>query len=173
MIRDSVGAGQTVEIPDAVGQASVVLDLIRFPANLAGALLGGVSGVTGCVSVLLEQDLVAASAAEAGHQALNAEVKRILDELIPTLGVGNAAPDRDDLAFLAGRIGDKVRQAILEEGNILQDLFAGVDPDDVVGFNVFLFTHKQMLARPQMPIAATYGQAGRYDLVGSVTAAPA
>ncbi len=169
----SVGPGQTVEIPDAAGRVSVVLDLIRFPADLAGALVGGVSGVAGCVSVLLEQDLVAASAAEAGHQAFNAEVKRILDELIPTLGVGNAAPDREDLAALSGRIGDKVRRAIMEEGNILQDLFAGVDPDDVVGFNVFLFTHKQMLAQPQMAIAATFGQAGRYDLVGSVTAAPA
>jgi hypothetical protein len=66
-----------------------------------------------------------------------------------------------------------VRQAILDEGNILQDLFAGVDPDDVVGFNVFLFTHKQALAQPQASIAATYGLAGRYELVGTLTAVPA
>lgn len=168
-----VTAGQTIEIPDAVGRGSVVLDLIRFPASLSAALVGGVSGVAGCVSVLLEQDLVAANAAEAGHQAFNAEVKRALDELIPTLGVGNTQPSPDDLAALSTRIGDKVRQAILDEGNVLQDLFAGVDPDDVVGFNVFLVTHRQLLSQPQVSIAATYGQAGRYDLVGSITAAPA
>jgi len=168
-----VGAGETIQIPDAVGRTTVILDLVKFPASLSGALVGGVSGAAGCVSVLLEQDLVAAGAAEAGHQAFNAEVKRVLDELIATLGVGNVAPSPDDLAALSGPIGDKVRQAILEEGNVLQDVFAGVDPDDVVGFNVFLFTHRALLADPSATITATYGQAGRYQLTGTVSAVPA
>lgn len=167
------GPGQTIEIPDTVGRATVVLDLIRFPSSLSGAMVGGGAGVAGCVSVLLEQDLVAGDAAEAGHRAFNAEVKRALDELIPTLGVGNVTPSTDDLAALSGRIGDKVRQAILDEGNVLQDLFAGIDPDDVVGFNVFLFTHSALLARPSATFTATYGQVGRYELAGTVTAVPA
>ena len=90
-----VAAGQTIEVPDAVGRSTVVLDLVNLPPNLSGALVGGVSGVAGCVSVLLEQNLVAAEAAEAGHQAFNAEIKRILDEIIPTLGVGNVSPSPD------------------------------------------------------------------------------
>jgi fructose-specific component phosphotransferase system IIB-like protein len=122
------------------------------------------------VSVLLEQDLVAASAAEAGHQAFNDEITRVLNELIPTLGVGNSTPSPDDLAALSGQIGDKVRAAIVEEGNLLQDLFAGVDPDDVVGFNVFLFSHRDLLAQPQQTFSASYGDAGRYDVTGTVTA---
>lgn len=123
--------------------------------------------------MLLEQDLVAGDAAEAGHQAFNAEVKRVLEELIPTLGVGNVTPNPDDLAALGARIADKVRQAILDEGNVLQDIFAGADPDDVVGFNVFLFTHAAFLAKPSATITAAYGQSGRYELAGTVTAVPA
>jgi hypothetical protein len=168
-----VGAGQTVHIPDPVGRTTMVLDLIRFPASVSGSLVGGVSGVAGCVSVLLEQDLVADSAAEAGHQAFNAEVTRILDELIPTLGLGNVTPSPEDLAAASGRIAEKVREAVLEEGNILQDLFAGADADDVVGFNVFLFPHKALLAEPRATITATYGDAGRYQVAGTVTAVPA
>ena len=166
-------AGQTIEIPDAVGRSTVVLDLVKFPPSLSAALVGGVSGVAGCVSVLLEQDLVAAGAAEAGHQAFNAEVKRILDELIPTLGVGNVSPGPDDLAAMSGRVAEKVREAVLAEGNVLEDIFAGLDPDDVVGFNVFLFTHKTLLAQPHKTIEATYGETGRYSLVGTAIAAPA
>jgi hypothetical protein len=165
-----VQPGQTIEVPDAVGRSAQTLDLIPFPPSLAGSLVGGISGVTGCVSVLLEQDLVAASAAEAGHQAFNDEITRVLNELIPTLGVGNSTPSPDDLAALSGQIGDKVRAAIVEEGNLLQDLFAGVDPDDVVGFNVFLFSHRDLLAQPQQTFSASYGDAGRYDVTGTVTA---
>jgi hypothetical protein len=122
---------------------------------------------------LVEQDLVAGDAAEAGHQAFNAEVKRTLDELIPTLGVGNVTPSHEDVAALSGRIAGKVRRAILDEGNILEDLFAGIDADDVVGFNVFLITHTALLAKPSTTITVAYGDAGRYELVGTVTALPA
>lgn len=170
---DPVSAGQTIQIPDAVGRFAPQLDLIPFPPLLRGSLVGGISGVIGCVSVLLERDLVSADAAEAGHQAFNAEVTRVLNELIPTLGVGNATPSPADLEALSGRIGQKVRAAILEEGNILEDLFAALDPDDVVGFQVRLFTHTSLLDDPQQPITATFDQAGHYDLTGSVSATPA
>lgn len=37
-----VGPGQTIQVTESVGRATVVLDLIRFPAGLSGALVGGV-----------------------------------------------------------------------------------------------------------------------------------
>lgn len=167
-----VVAGQVVPIPDAIGRFTPVLDLIPFPIGLRDSLVGGISGVVGCVSVLLEQDLVADDPAEAGHRAFNAEVKRALDELIPTLGVGNATPRPDDLAALGERIGRKVREAILEEGNVLEDFFAGLDPDDVVGFRVLLFTHAGLLEDPQQTVTVTFDQTGRYALTTTVTASP-
>lgn len=168
-----VNPGQVIQIPDAVGRSTQRLDLIPFPAIVADSLLGGISGVFGCVSVLLEQDLVAAEASEAGHQAFNTEIKRVLDDLIPTLGVGNATPGPDDLEAMSSQIGDRVRAAIVEEGNILQNLFAAIDPDDIVGFKVFLFSHKELLAAPHQAVTATFGDAGRYDLVGAIDAVPA
>jgi hypothetical protein len=168
-----VGAGDAIQIPDAVGRFEEVLDLIRFPPSLRDSLVGGISGVVGCVSVLLEQDLVADGPAEAGHQAFNTEVERILNELIPTLGVGKTSPSPEDVEAFNDRISERVREAILEEGNILQDLFAGVDPDDVIGFKVLLFSHKDLLASPGPSIVASYAVGGRYDLLGSVTAVAA
>ena len=165
-----VRSGQVVQIPDAVGRSSLDLSLIPFPPSLRTKLLGGISGVVGCVSVLLERDLVTADAAEAGHQAFNSEVTRVLNELIPTLGVGTTTPGPAQLEALGEQIAAKVRQAILDEGNLLEDILVAADPDDVIGFKVLLFTHKQLLAQPQRTITATFGEAGRYDLTGSVSA---
>ncbi|PWK86974.1 hypothetical protein C8D88_104135 [Lentzea atacamensis] len=170
LTANGVSEGQTVEVPDSIGRFAPLLDLIRFPASLRDSLVGGVSGVIGCVSVLLDQDLVADDPAEAGHRAFNAEIKRVLDELIPTLGVGNASPSPDDLAALSGQIGEKVRAAILEEGNVLEDLFAGVDPDDVIGFKVLLFTHAALLADPEQTLTVSFNENGHYDLTATVTA---
>ncbi len=167
---NGVGAGQTVQVPDSVGRFTPVLDLIRFPVSLRDSLVGGISGVVGCVSVVLDQDLVADDAAEAGHQAFNAEVKRVLNELIPTLGVGNPAPSPDDVEALSGEIGEKVRAAILAEGSLLEDIFAGADPDDVIGFKVLLFPHSALLADAQQTLTVTFDDTGRYDMTVTITA---
>ena len=74
---------------------------------------------------------------------------------------------------MSSRVAEKVRAAVLEEGNVLEDIFAGIDPEDVVGFNVFLFTHRALLAQAHRTIKATYGEVGRYSLVGTAIAAPA
>jgi hypothetical protein len=164
-------AGDRVEIPDPVGRFVADLRLIPFPAALESALVGGVSGVAGCVSVLLEKDLVAPAAAEEGRKAFVDEVTRVLDELIPTLGVGSQTPDPADLEALGDRIGQRVREEILAAGGPVQDLLAALDPDDVIGFRVLLFTHADLIRRPHQPIAITYDDVGRYTAEGSVTAA--
>ncbi|HEX2901549.1 MAG TPA: hypothetical protein VHS96_17690, partial [Bacteroidia bacterium] len=70
-------SGGMAAIPDEVGEWKTMLVPITVPHFEAK-----VSGVAGLVSVLIEQNLVSSSGAEAGHEAFNKYVVEALDSVV-------------------------------------------------------------------------------------------
>ena len=96
-----VDAGDEVLVPPTIGELRTTLRPIPLSPLLRerhpGADPGGALGV---VFVLMEENLVSDHGARAGYAALCDFVKRKIDEIIPTLRIGNEDVDDANLAAL-------------------------------------------------------------------------
>jgi hypothetical protein len=101
-----VNDGDTITIPPALGEFSTTLTPIPVPS-----LGTSVSGVLGCVAILLEQDDTPGEAVAKGHDELNSALRSALDGLIPTLKYNHQSPDDDDIKALTDKVGKQVEDA--------------------------------------------------------------
>jgi hypothetical protein len=79
----SVGAGDDVPIPAAVGRQAFMLRPIPFPPNRDGG--DPRPGVIGVVVALMEENRTSDAAADAGHAAFDKALEQGINEIIPTL----------------------------------------------------------------------------------------
>ena len=149
-----VGAGQTVNIPDAVG---------RFETTLQPILLKGTAikfaGVFGAVAVLIESDETPSDAIAKGHAALNSSLQAALDKLIPTFGLQKQAPSDADIKAIEDKVKTDVVNAIASEvgvGDAIGACFTGNCQDDIITVAHFLHGHTELANHVGNPITETW-----------------
>jgi hypothetical protein len=159
--------GTAGSVPAAVGRWETSVKPIKL-TDLSGATTD-VPGAIGFAAVLMEENNVPASAAEAGHQALNGFVASKLEEFITAINLVefkgavdqrvNAGAERnkaieDELRArfetvqqaLSNEAPGVVEQAIRNDMNLAEAAWAGVDKDEVMGRAFHLATTSQLLA---------------------------
>ena len=167
----SVDAGDTVQIPAAIGRWDTNLKPIPVPEAFQ-AFAEDVGGVVGVVCVLMEEDNVSDDGAEAGHQALNGAVASALDQIVAGLSFTNQEVTDGDIAALTGGISSVVSSAIQSQQNFFENLWSAINPDDKIGHKIFFFTHDDLAAGGTTTFSHRWRNEGDWEIHGSITATP-
>jgi hypothetical protein len=101
------------------------------------------------VVVLMEEDWVTNAGAEAGHAALNITVKQGIDAIIPKLNFAQPSPTPDDIDELTREAKTAVRAAIKDAQTDWDNFTSWLHRDDMLGFEVFTFSHDELLKAPR------------------------
>jgi hypothetical protein len=141
-----VGDGDTVPIPAAVGQFATTMVPIPFPGTPID-----VAGVLGVVTILMEENQVSDSAAEAGHAALNQFLEKTINDLIPTLGMEKQEVTPAELEALTAKAEAAITDAIVGDQGIFRNILSFIDGDHKIGAKVNLFNH-DVLTNQHSPI---------------------
>ena len=137
----SVDAGQTVQIPAAIGEWHTQLQPIVLTQ---GSATIPVPGIVGVIAVLMEQDDVSDSGAEQGHQALNNFVQTEINNfihginLLDFIGVPNPQDKINELIdAMKKKIQDGasgvVSDAIKKAQGFWSNLWSFLNADDTIG----------------------------------------
>ena len=162
-----VNDGDTITIPSALGEFSTTLTPIPVPS-----LGTNVSGVLGCVAILLEQDDTPGEAVAKGHDELNSALQSALDGLIPTLNYKHQSPNDDDIKVLTDKVGKQVEDAISDAVSLWDWLKVLGNMDDKIGTAVF-YQSQTSLCRALMggvDLYQPWDDAGRWQLAGHMGA---
>lgn len=163
-----VDPGDDVAIPPALGEFSTVLKPI--PVDPIPGMT--VSGVIGCIVILLEQDETPAHAVARGHEVLNQTVQTALDDLISTLTVAHQSPTDEDVKALTDKVGKRVTDAIADGVSVWDWLTALGNEDDKIGSKVFYSSQsdicKALLAG--IPLFEDWKNEGRWQISGNLGA---
>ncbi|MFT3947574.1 MAG: hypothetical protein QM763_11450 [Agriterribacter sp.] len=143
---NDVDAGDTVSVPSAIGEKSMVLTPIPVPDSVKQVGIDDVTAIAGCIVVLMEEDNVTDDGADSGHSALNAAVQDALNSIIPTLGVSNQQISDDDIKKMADAIQSKVEDAVKNQQNIFENIWSWLNPDDTIGTKVWKFSGDDLLS---------------------------
>jgi hypothetical protein len=135
-----VDAGDDIPIPPALGEFSTMLK----PIPVDGLPGTTVSGVIGCIVILLEQDETPGHAVARGHEVLNQAVQTALDELIATLSFAHQSPTDEDIKALTDKVGKHVEDAIADGVSVWDWLTAFGNEDDKIGSKVFYASHSDI-----------------------------
>lgn len=138
----SVSSGETVAIPAALGEFKTRLQPI--PLQKPFGKITHTGGVMGLVAVLLEEDKTPNTAVAKGHDALNAGILDALNRLIPTLGILTPEPTPEQIEALKTKVRDAVLDRIRKDTGIVNWLVAGGNQDDLIGSEMFRFSHRQL-----------------------------
>jgi hypothetical protein len=138
-----VDEGDDVPVPSAIGEFQTVLKPIPVPDFLG---VDDVGGVVGVAVVLMEEDWVSDSGAEAGHAALNTFVQQAIDQLIPTLGVSNPDVTDAEIAALTAHAADAVSDAVRAAQGFWRNVASWLNGDDELGAKTFTFSHDSLAA---------------------------
>jgi hypothetical protein len=138
-----VDEGDDVPVPTAIGEFQTTLKPIPVPDSLG---VDDVGGVVGVAVVLMEEDWVSDSGAEAGHAALNTFVQQAIDQLIPTLGVSNPDVTDAEIAALTAHAADAVSDAVQSAQGFWRNVASWLNGDDELGAKTFTFSHDSLAA---------------------------
>lgn len=171
-------SGGMVPIPDEVGEWKTMLLPITVPHFEAK-----ISGVVGLVSVLIEQNLVSSSGAEAGHEAFNKYVVEALDTVVrgfdpKRIDINNVDKSIKDyfdeqVRKYTENISNLVSQAVTNSQNILQNFLSLVKKDMVIGYRIWDFTASQIeLQGGELPFSHRWEttKMGDWELKGRIYA---
>jgi hypothetical protein len=148
--RDDVDEGDSVFIPSVLGSFS---DSV-IPIPVAPAIQGRLGqedlpGFFGVVVVLMEEDNVTDSGAEAGHQALNAAVQSAIDRVLQSLGPFHQTITDEDIDSVTAGIDDTVSDAVSEEQGVFANIWSWLNADDQIGHKTFVFNQDQFVTVEQ------------------------
>lgn len=137
-------SGGMVPIPEEVGEWHTHLVPITLPYFEAQ-----ISGVVGLVSVLIEQNFVSSSGAEAGHEAFNKFVVEALDSVVRGFDPKRINIDNVDKSIkdyfdsqvrkYTENISNLVSQAVTSSQNIVQNFLSLLKKDVVIGYHIWDF----------------------------------
>ncbi len=163
-----VSAGDDVPIPPALGEFSTVLKPI--PVDLLPDRT--LSGVIGCIVVLLEEDETPLHAVQEGHAALNQAVQTALDELIPTLNFLHQEPTDAEIKALTDKVGKAVEDAISDNVSVWDWLFGFGNEDDKIGSKVFFKSQNDICQAllDGVPLFEDWDNEGRWQISGRINA---
>ncbi|PRQ03834.1 hypothetical protein ENSA5_12030 [Enhygromyxa salina] len=165
-----VGVGDEVTIPAALGEWETLLKPIATPVRRANAAVD-LGGVVGAVVILMEEDNVTDEGAEAGHQALNAAVRDALQAVIDTRSLTSEDQSEAELDGLGGAIEAKVREAVINQRDIFEELWSWLNPDDTIGTKVFIFDHDELEPGTTRSFSHRWRDEGDWEICGHITSA--
>jgi hypothetical protein len=192
--RAGFDEGDRRAIPPAVGAFGTMIRPIEL--NVLGNSIK-VPAVSALIAVLMEEDNVSDSGAEAGHQALNQLVTQRVNEFLAGLNLFDVYIDANDLVQAAGTdmtieeaavevLKDRftaLQEALVNDANSViadaiqnsQGLFANlwswVNADDFVDAHMFLTTTEELLADDrEIALAHRFNEGdGDYEITGKFT----
>lgn len=165
--NDDVDAGESITIPASMGHFETELKPIK--GGILDAFDADLGGVVGVVAVLMEEDNVPNSAAEAGHVALNNAVQTALDQIVATRSFENQDVTDAEIAQFENDIKVAVENAIKGSLNFFESIWAWVNPDDTIGSHVFLFKHDDLADGGTINFTRRWANEGDWELFGHVT----
>src|SRR5690349_7290290 len=175
----SVDAGQTVQIPAAVGEWHNQLQPIILTQ---GSTTIPVPGIVGVIAVLMEQDNVSDGGAEKGHQALNDFVRTEINDfihninLLDFIGVQNPQDKLNELIdAMKKKIQDGaagvVSKAIEKAQGFWSNLWSGLNADDKIGSVVYTFSQQDIVQRRYtIALDQRWKNEGDWELFGTISA---
>lgn len=164
-----VDEGDVLTVPAAIGEWDTDLRPIPVPPPF-DAVQPDVGGVIGVVCVLMEEDNVSDSGAEAGHQALNNGVRDAVNQIVATRTVTNQDVTDAELAGFESQITSAVSSAIQNQQNFFENIWSWLNADDSIGFKVFLFKHDDLASAGTIDFSQRFRSEGDWELSGTVTA---
>lgn len=167
--NDDVDAGETVTIPAAIGEWQTLMKPIPVPPPF-DAVQPDVGGVVGVVCVLMEEDNVSDAGAAAGHTALNNAVRTAVNQIVATRTLTNQEVTEGELAQFETTIQNAVSNAVQNEQNFFENLWSWINPDDTIGFQVFLFKHDDLASKGTIAFSRRWKNEGDWEIFGNVTA---
>ena len=177
----SMGEGDTVAIPPAIGQFETCLEPIPVPENLraVGQLAGieapeDVPGIIGTVLVLLEKDNVSWLGSQYGHEAFNSSVGAAIQSIIRTPRASGSLVSLDaEINAFAREIDDAVSRAIEDNQDTLDNLWSFVNKDDKIGDVIFRWDGDQFENQTWWPFGQRWqNDHGDWQLEGELVASP-
>jgi hypothetical protein len=165
-----VDPGEDVPIPAVLGQFTTQLKPIPLQQPVGGVT--EIGGMIGMVTVLLEEDKTPNSAIAKGHLALNKAVRDALNALIPTLSSTHPEPTDAEIEAMKQRIRDAVLKAIIDNVSIFDWLKGLGNMDDVIGAEVFRFSHNELEEKGKEFFHRRFKNEGDWELQGKVAAVP-
>lgn len=166
-----VDAGDDVAVPAAIGEWETFLKPIPVPASLSG-LVQDLGGVVGVVAILMEEDNVSDDGAEAGHRALDAAVRGALQQIIDTRSLTNQDVSDSEIQGFTDAIEARVKDAIVNQQNVFENLWSWLNPDDTIGVKVFVFKHDDLDPAVNLDFSQRWRNEGDWELFGHLTSAP-
>jgi hypothetical protein len=164
-----VDAGDDVGIPGELGQWHTQLVPIAVPPPF-NSVAADVGGVVGVVVVLMEEDNVSDDGAEAGHQALNNAVTSAINQIVATRTVSNQDVTDEEIAGFESAIESAVSDAIQNEQGFFENIWSWINPDDTIGFKVFLFKHDDLAQHGSETFSKRWNNEGDWEIFGNITA---
>jgi hypothetical protein len=166
---NDVDAGDDVAVPSAIGEWQTTLKPIPVPPPF-DAIQPDVGGVIGVVCVLMEEDNVSDDGANAGHSALNDAVRAAINQIVATRTVSNQDVSDAELAGFESSISSAVSSAIQNQQNFFENIWSWLNPDDTIGFKVFLFKHDDLASAGVVNFGQRFDNEGDWKLTGTITA---
>jgi hypothetical protein len=168
LLDTDVDAGDVVPVPANVGEWTTSLVPIAVPPPF-DATTPDLAGTIGVVCVLMEEDNVSDSGAEAGHQALNSAVKDSIDQIIATRSFTNQEITDSELAAFESQIRSAVEEAIKSHQGFFSNLWSWLNKDDTIGFKVFMFGHDKLATETSIDFSERWKNEGDWELTGNIT----
>jgi hypothetical protein len=175
-----VDPGEVIQIPSSVGEWSTLVKPILID-DFQGNIIE-VPGIVGVIAVLMEEDNVSDSGAEAGHQGLNNHVKNSINNFISSISLLDFLNSTDPQADLQQMIADLiksiedgiedvVKDAITSNQNWLEDIWAWVNKDDKIGDKVWTFNAQEIIdAGYHIPLNERWKNEGDWEINGDISA---
>ena len=158
-------------IPPALGQWQTAMLPIPVPESLSG-LADDVGGSVGVVTVLMEEDYVTDDGAEAGHNALNAAVRDVINQIVATRNLTNQEVSDEEIAGFEDQISGAVESAVSSQQNVFENIWSWLNADDTIGFKAFIFTHDELADKRTLDFQHRWKNEGDWELFGTITASP-
>jgi hypothetical protein len=168
LVNTDVDDGEDIPIPSSIGEWQTVLTPIPVPESLSG-LLDDIGGVAGVVVVLMEEDNVTDSGAEAGHQAFNRAVRDAINQIVATRTVSNQDVSDEELAAFEDQVSDAVSDAVADQQNVFENIWSWLNADDTIGFKAFVFTHDDLAVEGTIGFSHRWENEGDWEITGAVT----
>lgn len=167
-----VDEGDDVAIPAIIGEYRTILKPIPLTTPILG--LSEVSGMIGCILVLMEEDNTSNAAIALGHEALDRTVRDKLTEVLGTLSISKTEPSDDDIAAMTEQIGSAVESAIGHGVSVFDWISGFGNMDDQIGSALFKFSHKQLeeSGGASIPFSRRWRSEGDWELFGHIKATP-
>ncbi len=166
-----VDAGDTIPIPSAIGLKEMTLTPIPVPDTVKETGTGDIPALAGCFVVLMEDDNISIDEATNGHQALNANIEQVLNNLIPKLRFAEKDISEVDIKNFIAKIPHRLDEAVYQL-NFLEDLSNYTNGDYTIGTAGFTFCGDHLLERNETKLHKRWTNAnGDWELLGTVIVA--